>query len=50
VLFSSYLIVIQLAVIDAICEWCLASDVLVTALAVLALLRARGSAHTHVGT
>jgi uncharacterized membrane protein len=50
VLFSSYLLVIQLAVIDAICEWCLASDLLVTALAALALLRVRGSAHNHVGT
>jgi uncharacterized membrane protein len=49
-LFSSYLLVIQLAVIDAICEWCLASDVLVTALAALALLRVRGSAHTRMGT
>jgi uncharacterized membrane protein len=44
VLFSSYLLVIQLAVLDAVCDWCLASDVLVTALAALALLRARKSA------
>ena len=50
VLFSSYLLVIQLAVIDAICQWCIASDVLVTALAALVLLRARGSAHTRLGT
>lgn len=50
VLFSSYLLVIQVAVIDAVCEWCLASDVLVTVLAALALLRARESAHTRAGT
>jgi uncharacterized membrane protein len=44
VLFSSYLLVIQLMVLDAICDWCLASDVLVTALAALALLRALSAA------
>jgi uncharacterized membrane protein len=45
VLFSSYLLVVQLAVLDAICDWCLASDVLVTALAALALLRVRARTH-----
>jgi uncharacterized membrane protein len=40
-IFSTYLLYIQVAVIDAICQWCLASDVLTTALAILALLRLR---------
>ncbi len=43
-LFSGYLLYIQLGVIDAICQWCLASDVLVTAIAALALVRLRLSA------
>ena len=37
--FSGYLLVVQLAVVDAVCDWCLASDVIVTALAALAVLR-----------
>jgi uncharacterized membrane protein len=32
--FGIYLIVIQVAVIDAICQWCLASDVILALLAV----------------
>lgn len=39
--FSAYLLYIQLAVIDAICQWCLAADVLTTAIVALALLRLR---------
>jgi uncharacterized membrane protein len=47
--FSAYLLYIQLVVIDAICQWCLATDVLTTAIAALALLRLRlGAAHTPV--
>lgn len=42
--FSGYLLVIQLAVIDAVCDWCLASDAITTVVAVVALLRLRGSA------
>jgi uncharacterized membrane protein len=38
-LFSGYLLVVQLVVIEAVCDWCVASDVIVTALAVLAPLR-----------
>ena len=38
-LFSAYLLVIQLAVIGAICQWCLATDVITTALVLVALLR-----------
>lgn len=40
--FSLYLLVLQLFVIDAICAWCLAHDVLIApALAVLTALRLR---------
>ena len=39
--FGVYLLYIQLAVIDAICEWCLATDVLTTVIVALALLRLR---------
>lgn len=41
--FSGYLLVVQLAVLDAVCDWCLASDALVTLAAVAALLRLRTS-------
>lgn len=41
VVFSAYLLYVQLVVIDAICQWCLATDVLTAALAALALLRLR---------
>lgn len=40
--FSVYLIVLQLFVIDAVCVWCLANDVLIApALAILTALRLR---------
>ena len=39
--FAIYLIVIQVAVIDAICQWCLASDAILAVLAVLSLERLR---------
>ena len=39
--FSAYLLYIQLAVIDAICQWCLVTDVLTIAIAVLGMLRLR---------
>ena len=39
--FSGYLLFIQLAVIDALCQWCLATDLLMTGIAALALLRLR---------
>ena len=38
-LFAAYLLAVQLIVIDAICQWCVATDVLTTALAALALVR-----------
>jgi uncharacterized membrane protein len=41
VLFGGYLLVVQLVVIDALCHWCLASDLVLDALAVVCLLRLR---------
>jgi uncharacterized membrane protein len=43
-LFSGYLVFVQLYVIDAMCQWCLAADVLTTAIASLALVRMRFAA------
>jgi uncharacterized membrane protein len=37
--FSGYLLVVQLAVIDAVCDWCVANDVISSVVAVLALAR-----------
>jgi uncharacterized membrane protein len=39
--FAIYLIVIQVAVIDAICQWCLASDAILAVLTVLCCERLR---------
>jgi uncharacterized membrane protein len=41
VLFGVYLLAAQLLVIDAVCEWCVASDLLLDLLAVSCLLRLR---------
>jgi uncharacterized membrane protein len=42
-LFSIYLLIVQLFVIDAVCAWCVANDVLIApALALLTGLRLRG--------
>jgi uncharacterized membrane protein len=41
--FGVYLIVIQVAVIDAICQWCLASDAILALLAVACAERLRGA-------
>jgi uncharacterized membrane protein len=43
--FALYLVVIQLAVIDAVCSWCLANDLVVGLLAVAAVARL----HARVG-
>lgn len=40
-LFSAYLLVVQLAVIDAVCVWCLASDAVMALLAGVTVLRLR---------
>lgn len=37
--FSAYLVYVQVAVIDAICQWCLASDVVMALLACACVLR-----------
>jgi uncharacterized membrane protein len=46
VLFSAYLLVIQVAVIGAVCDWCLANDAIASLVAVTALLRLRGALFT----
>lgn len=38
--FAAYLVYLQLAVIDAVCPWCMTSDGLVAVLAALTLVRA----------
>ena len=38
-LFATYLLAVQLVVLDAICQWCVVTDVLTTAIAALALVR-----------
>jgi uncharacterized membrane protein len=42
--FGGYLLYVEVVVIDAICQWCVASDVLTTAIAALALQRLRAGA------
>jgi uncharacterized membrane protein len=37
--FSLYLVYVQVAIIEAICQWCIASDVVMAALAVTTALR-----------
>ena len=39
VVFSTYLLYVQIELIGAVCQWCLASDAIVSGLAILALLR-----------
>lgn len=39
--FAAYLVVLQLTVLDAVCEWCVANDTLLALLAVLAVWRVR---------
>jgi uncharacterized membrane protein len=39
--FGAYLFYVQVAVIGAVCQWCVATDVLVSGIAALALLRLR---------
>jgi uncharacterized membrane protein len=42
-LFAAYLLAVQLVVLDALCQWCLATDMLTTGIATLALVRLRHS-------
>jgi uncharacterized membrane protein len=39
--FSIYLLYVQLALIDAVCDWCVVNDAIVTALVPFAVLRLR---------
>ena len=48
--FGVYLIVIQVAVIDAICQWCLASDAILAVLAVACAERLRRSSYAATAT
>ena len=49
--FAAYFVILQLFVIDAICLWCMANDVvLVPLLAVLALLRLRTAEPLETGS
>lgn len=41
VLFSAYLLYAQIVFIGAICEWCVASDAVISAIAAFSLLRLR---------
>lgn len=41
VVFAVYLLYVQVALIGAVCQWCVASDVVTAAIAALALLRVR---------
>ena len=52
VVFSAYLLYIQLQVIGAVCDWCLASDGVMSAIAAIALLRLKtaGSVRLREGT
>jgi len=43
VAYAAYLLVVQLAVIEAVCVWCVASDVVVALLAALAVVRLQRS-------
>jgi uncharacterized membrane protein len=43
VVFSAWLLYAQLALIDAVCQWCVANDVVITFAAVAALWRLRQS-------
>ena len=40
-IFAAYLVLLQLFVIDAVCEWCVANDTVLAILACLAVWRAR---------
>lgn len=39
--FSAYLLFVQLALIDAVCDWCVVNDAIVTAVVPFAVLRLR---------
>jgi uncharacterized membrane protein len=43
--FSGYLVYVQLAALDAVCLWCIASDAVLTLLLAVALVRVCGQSH-----
>jgi uncharacterized membrane protein len=45
--FGAYLLVVQIAVIEAVCDWCLTSDVIAALLAVVTVLRLRAWPASH---
>lgn len=52
-LFSTYLLLMQLTILHAVCDWCVASDVVMSSLMVVVLLRLRHAqpdeGHAHRG-
>ena len=42
--FAVYLVYVQVALIEAVCQWCLASDAVTAALVAVSLLRVRATA------
>ena len=46
VLFGAYLLLVQLLVIESLCHWCVASDLVLSMLAVACLMRLRASQHS----
>ena len=42
-LFAAYLVYVQIAVLDAVCDWCLASDVVLALLALACVQRLRAA-------
>ena len=48
VAFSAYLLVVQLVVIEAVCQWCVANDVVISLVAGACLLRLRRDARVAV--
>jgi uncharacterized membrane protein len=49
-LFSAYLLVLQLSVIGAVCDWCVVNDAIATILAPLAALRLRPQPALRLGS
>jgi uncharacterized membrane protein len=43
VIFSTYLLYVQVALIGQVCDWCLVSDVIITSIAMISLVRLRAA-------
>jgi uncharacterized membrane protein len=46
--FAAYLVLVQLTVLHAVCEWCVVNDSLLAVIAALAIVRASADLRTHV--